>query len=228
MVCLHPTSDQHMRGPVGLANRESNHHALHLVRRGYVCIAPRNFLWEKQGRTWQQAADEVLKDGRFKTGMARMLFDAMCAVDLLAARPEVDADHIGAIGHSLGGKEALYLAAFDQRIKAAISCEGGVGLSFSNWDADWYLGKQIKAADFHHDNDEVIALVAPRALMVIGGGSADGEKSRPYVESGKRLWKLFAREDALDLVVHNEGHNFPAPGPVREKVYEWLDQWIMQ
>ena len=39
MVCLHPTSDKTILGPVGLANRESNHHALHLVRRGYVCIA---------------------------------------------------------------------------------------------------------------------------------------------------------------------------------------------
>jgi dienelactone hydrolase len=230
MVCLHPTSTEHMRGPVGLANREPNHHALHLVRRGYVCIAPRNFLWEKPNRTWQQAAEaglDVLKEGTFKTGMARMLYDAMVAADVLAARPEVDKERIGAIGHSLGGKEALYLAAFDERIKAAISCEGGIGLSFSNWEADWYLGKQIKQPDFKHDNDEVLALVAPRAFLLIGGGQADGKQSQPYIDACKPLWRLFDKPDALQLLVHDEGHNFPSPGPIRESVYEWLDKHIM-
>jgi hypothetical protein len=132
MVTLHPTSKTSLRDPVGLANRESVHFALHLVRRGYVCIAPRNFLWEKDNETWQQAADRVLKGGKWKTGMARMVWDAIRATDVLLERPEVDAKRIGSIGHSLGGKEALYHAAFDERIAAAISCEGGVGLSMSN------------------------------------------------------------------------------------------------
>jgi pimeloyl-ACP methyl ester carboxylesterase len=159
--------------------------------------------------------------------MARMLYDAMCAVDVLAKRPEVNADRIGAIGHSLGGKEALYLAAFDDRIKAAVSCEGGVGLDFSNWDADWYLGQQIKAPNFHHDNDEIIALVAPRALMVIGGESADGEKSRPYLDAARPVWRIMGAEDeALKLVVHKDGHNFPEPGALRDQVYEWLDRQL--
>src|SRR5687767_1049677 len=120
-VVLHPTDDQTIRGPVGLANRETNHHALHLVRRGYVCVAPKNFLWENEGQTWQEAADELKKARRFRTGMARMVFDAMRAVDLLVDWPQVDHDRVGAIGHSLGGKEVLYLAAFDPRIRATIS-----------------------------------------------------------------------------------------------------------
>src|SRR6185295_11041317 len=124
----------------------------------------------------------LLKAGQFKTGMAKMIWDAMRAVDLLESREEVDVKHIGAIGHSLGGKEALYLPAFDERIVASVSCEGGVGLSFGNWDADWYLGKQIRTSNFGHDNHEIMSLIAPRALLVIGGESADGAKSWPYVE----------------------------------------------
>ena len=30
-------------------------------------------------------------------------------------------EHLGCIGHSLGAKEALYVAAFDERIKAAVA-----------------------------------------------------------------------------------------------------------
>ena len=222
MVCLHPTSKATNRTVVGLEGREQVHYALHLVRRGYVCIAPRNFLWEVEGDTWQQAA-ERLKRGRWKTGMARMLFDAIRATDVLFERPEVDRQRIGTIGHSLGGKEALYHAAFDERIVAAVSCEGGVGLKLSNWEADWYLGEQIKSPAFGRDNHEVMSLIAPRAILVIGGESADGAFSWPFVETCLPVWRLYDAEHRVGLLRHDQEHNFPAPGPVRERVWEWLD-----
>ena len=73
-----------------------------------------------------------------------MLYDASRAVDLLVAIEDVDPHRIGAIGHSLGAKEVLYLAAFDERVRAVVSSEGGIGLSYSNWDAPWYLGEAIQ------------------------------------------------------------------------------------
>jgi dienelactone hydrolase len=222
MVCLHPTSKATMRTVVGLEGREQVHYALHLVRRGYVCIAPRNFLWEVEGETWQQAAERVKRDG-WRTGMARMVFDAIRATDVLLERPEVDPKRVGTIGHSLGGKEALYHAAFDERIVASISCEGGVGLKLSNWEADHYLGAQIRSPDFRHDNHEVMSLIAPRALLVIGGESADGAFSWPFIEACLPVWRLHGAEERLGLLRHDEKHNFPAPGPVRERVWEWLD-----
>ena len=222
MVCLHPTSPATIRTAVGLEGREQVHYALQLVRRGYVCIAPRNFLWEAPGQTWQQAADRVIASG-WNTGMARMVFDAIRATDVLVDRPEVDKKRIGTIGHSLGGKEALYHAALDERIVAAIACEGGVGLKFSNWEADWYLGKQIQAADFSHDNHEVMSLIAPRAMLIIGGESADGARSWPYVEACLPVWRLYGAESRIGLLRHDEKHNFPSAGPMRERVWEWLD-----
>jgi hypothetical protein len=199
------------------------HYALQLVRRGYVCIAPRNFLWEGEGQTWQQAADRVIASG-WKTGMGRMLFDAIRATDVLLEQREVDGKRIGTIGHSLGGKEALYHAAFDDRILAAISCEGGVGLKFSNWEADWYLGKQIQSPAFTHDNHEVMSLIAPRAILIIGGESADGAKSWPYVEACLPVWRLCGAEERVGLLRHEEKHNFPSPGAKRQRVWEWLDE----
>lgn len=225
-VVLHATSNTHMRDPVGLSGREAMHIALHLVRRGYVCIAPRNYLWSEPGKPYQQIAEDVLARAPWKTGMARMTWDAMRATDVLAARPEVDPKRLGSIGHSLGGKEVLYHAAFDPRIRAAVSCEGGIGLTFSNWDAPWYLGKQIQEPGFPLDHHEVLALVAPRAFLLIGGESADGAQSWPYIEANLPVWRLFGREERLGLFRHPYGHDMPPPGPDREKVYAWLDHWL--
>jgi pimeloyl-ACP methyl ester carboxylesterase len=159
--------------------------------------------------------------------MAKMLWDARRAVDVLAARPEVDARRLGCIGHSLGGKEALYLAAFEPRIRAAVSCEGGIGIPFSNWEADWYLGQQAQSPTFGMDHDSLLlALVAPRAFLLIGGSSADGPQSWPYVEAALPAWRLQQAEERLGLFLHPHGHDFPPPGPEREQVYRWLDHWL--
>ena len=42
------------------------------------------------------------------------------AIDLLTSLPDVDPHRIGVIGHSLGGHNALFVAAFDDRIAAAV------------------------------------------------------------------------------------------------------------
>ena len=139
-----------------------------------------------------------------------MLFDARRAVDLLASQPDVDPDRLGAIGHSLGAKEALYLAAFDPRIRATVSSEGGIGLTYSNWDAPWYLGEAIRRPGFGLDHGQVLALAAPRAFLLIGGDSADGDASWPYIAAALPVWSLTGAPDAVGLFNHRQGHAFPA------------------
>lgn len=226
MVVLHQTSRTAHRDPVGLDGRESVHLALHLVRRGYVCIAPRNFLWSRPDADYAALTREVLARSGHRTGMARMLGEAIRATDVLLQRPEVDPGRVGSIGHSLGAKEVLYHAAFDPRIRAAVSCEGGIGLRFSNWEAPWYLGPQVQREDFGGDHHEVLALVAPRAFLLIGGGSADGNQSWPYVEAALGAWSLTGHRERVGLLVHPHGHNFPPPGPDRERVWSWLDTFL--
>jgi pimeloyl-ACP methyl ester carboxylesterase len=159
------------------------------------------------------------------TGMAKMLFDATRAVDMLAAQADVDPRRIGAIGHSLGAKEVLYLAAFDERVRAAVSSEGGIGLTYSNWEAPWYLGDAIRRPEFSLDHGQVLALCTPRAFLLIGGDSADGDRSWPYIAEALPLWKLIGAADAVGLLNHHQGHAFPAVAQVR--AYEWLD-WFLR
>jgi cephalosporin-C deacetylase-like acetyl esterase len=58
------------------------------------------------------------------------VWDAQRLLDYLSPFPEVDHDHLGLIGHSLGAKMALYAAAMDDRITVVVASEGGIGLSF--------------------------------------------------------------------------------------------------
>jgi hypothetical protein len=155
--------------------------------------------------------------------MAKMLFDAMRAVDVLASLPEVDNERIGATGHSLGAKEALYLGAFDNRVKVIVSNEGGIGIDFSNWDAIWYLESEIHG--FEHQQHEILSLNAPKPFLLIGGDSADGEKSLPYVEAVRPIYELYGKStDAIQLFNHGTGHSVH---PEAEKrTYEWIHKYL--
>lgn len=225
-IVLHSTVAYTIRQPAGLEGSPDKHIGLHLARRGYVTFSPRCFLWQysRDGKLLQ-AVDWLRTRHPHVTGMGKMLFDALRAVDILVGQPNVDPKRIGAIGHSLGAKEALYLAAFDPRIRATVSSEGGVGLTQSNWEAPWYLGEAIRRPGFPLENAQVLALIAPRAFLLIGGNSADGDASWPSIEAAIPVWSLTGAADAVGLFNHGQGHAFPAVA--QDRSYQWLD-WFLR
>ena len=143
-VVLHSTVDWTIRQPAGLEGPEELHIGLHLARRGYVAFCPRNFLWDyRQGANPNTAVEWLRKRHPMVTGMAKMIFDARRAVDVLSGQPDVDPRRIGAIGHSLGARKFFTSPRSTSGSCAAVSSEGGIGLHFSNWEAPWYLGDAI-------------------------------------------------------------------------------------
>lgn len=246
VLVYHQTTDETIREPVGLAGPASLHSALHLVERGYVVLCPRNYIWDYHGLSLpedeggkldhDEPVRKLMSDHPDWTGMGRMVWDGIRAVDFLQTLDEVDPDRIGCFGFSLGGKEALFSAALDDRIRAAVSMEGGLGLSYSNWHAPWYLGPRIRAPGFAMDNHEVLALAAPRAFLLAGSGGgisaddgtcaagADGERSWPYVEAVLPLYDMLGARDRLGILCHAHGHSVPAVA--REAAYGWLDRFL--
>lgn len=224
-IVFHSTTPESIRQPAGLADVPEKHFGLALARRGFVAFCPRNFLWPETTRI--AAAEETR---RFRQrhprakGIAKMLFDGQVALDILAARPDVDAARIGCIGHSLGAKEALYLAAFDQRITAVVSSEGGIGMAMSNWDAEWYLGDQIRQPDFAREHHELIALAAPRPFLLVGGDSADGAASWPWVSAALSVYRLYGAPVRLGLLNHKGGHAVPTD--VEPRLLQWLETYV--
>src|SRR5438034_551218 len=113
ILCLHQTNGQlGAKEPAGLGGNPNLHYALHLAERGYVTLAPD---YPSFG-----AYPFDFKKSEFKSGSMKAIWNNMRAADLLESREEVDSKRIGVIGHSLGGHNAMFTAAFDERIKAIV------------------------------------------------------------------------------------------------------------
>ncbi len=231
-VCLHSTTDETIAQPAGLGKEPDKAFALDLAQRGYVTIAPENFLWRypvpesvaREAKGYQAVARAFLEKYPGVKGMAKMVHDASCAVDYLRTLPRVNAGAIGAVGHSLGAKEVTYLMALDERVACGVSSEGGVAFEFTNYQDPWYLGPAVREPGFPLRAEEVPALIAPRAWLLIGGNSADGEKSRPYVAAVQPVWRVLGTPDACSLFVHDKGHAMPPEA--REAAFKWLDRYL--
>jgi len=220
VLVFHSTVNHSIRQPAGVEGTAEKAFAWKLAKRGSICLCPRNFLWPTNHKIEAKQETEKFHRAHPKSkGMARMLWDAQVALDLLLAVEGVDANRIAAIGHSLGAKEVLYLAAFDQRVKVTVSSEGGIGTTYSNWNAPWYLGPEIK--NFPHEHHELLGLVAPRAFLLIGGDSADGDRSWPFIEKALPVYRLYSDKPRLGLYNHQQGHSVPAKA--EERIYQWLD-----
>jgi pimeloyl-ACP methyl ester carboxylesterase len=170
---------------------------------------------------WQAGAEKLLKDNPSWTGMGRLAWDASRALDLLLEIPDVDPGRIAVMGHSLGGKIAFYAGALDDRFAATISSDFGMGFSFTNWDALWYLGKKIHHPDFALSHHQLLALQAPRPFLLIGG-EADRQASWQYINEARKVYDLYEGASSIGFFDHASGHR-----PTEESLhiaYGWLTE----
>ncbi len=225
VVVFHPTTPLQAKGVAGLAPEydEEKWQGVQLVRRGYVVWCPRNYI-ETPGTNWEGNAARVLAQHPNWIGMTRMVWDAIRAADFLESLPNVDRKRIGCLGHSLGGKEVLYAMAFDERYRAGVSSEGGIGLELSNWAAPWYLGAKIKQPRFNLENHEVLALIAPRAFLLLAGDSADDDRSWAFIQAAKPIYELLGSPGNIGWLNHHLGHRY-AP-EARAAAEEFLEQHL--
>ncbi len=222
-VVFHSTVDYTIRQPAGLEGPREKHLGLHLAQRGWVTLCPRCFLWQEKSpqEPYTAAVARFKKRHPRASGMAKMLWDGQRALDLLLSLPRVDPARVAAVGHSLGAKETLYLTALDGRVQAAVASEGGVGIAYSNWDAPWYLGPRVRSVrQWPYDHHELLALCAPRAMLIIGGESADGRRSWPLVAQALRVYRLYEPPWLLGFFNHYRGHAIPLEA--EERIYGWL------
>ena len=97
--------------------------------------------------------------------LTQNLWDLRCSLDVLAQHPLVDPQRIGAVGLSYGGTGTLFLAAIDERVKAAV-----VSGYFSSWAAahrvPWNMcGSQVLPGLLGRlEHVDLGALIAPRAV----------------------------------------------------------------
>ncbi len=223
IAALHPTTTDTIRQPAGLEGKPETAFGLNLARRGCAVICPMNFLWVGPG-DYNSRVEAFGRRHPGSKGMAKMLYDAQVALDILENLSYVDRRRLGAVGHSLGAKEALYLAALDPRVKATVSSEGGIGTRYSNWEAAWYLGPTIHEPSFDHEHHELLALIAPRPFLLVGGDSADGARSWPFIQAALPVYELYGKPARLGLLNHGKGHTVPPEAS--QRIEQWLTTYL--
>ncbi len=234
-VVLHPTVDMSIDEPAGVRSSDGIAHGpralgWHLAKLGFVVICPRNYLWPANDRIEAAAQSDLWmrrranQEGTSKMlGMGKMLYDVQVAADLLLDHGMADPNQLSVLGHSLGAKEALYAMAFDERFRAGAASEGGIGIGFSNWDAEWYLGSGVKHSSFSHEHHELLALIAPRAFLVVAGDSADGDRGWPLLVEAQSRYSLFGARNRLGQFNHRQGHPLNESGS--QRMLEWVDTY---
>jgi dienelactone hydrolase len=211
---------------VGLAGDPDQAYAAELAERGYVVIAPDALAFEE--RNWSNPSGEAeyfelatrLVQG--KTLLAKCLHDVGAAIDYLEARPEVDPLRIGFIGHSYGGRMAIWAPAVDARIRASVSNCGCVNYkqSFTH-DTGVQMEFCLPGVLQFGDVEDIVRLVAPRALLL--QATSDDQWSR-----GARAMFEYAQSSfpkgKLGFGYWSGGHVFTPE--MRQAAYRFLEEQL--
>lgn len=199
----------------------------HLAEQGYFVVCteafPFNTVPQPEMKVWsswwEAGAKKLLSDHPHWTGIGKLTADTMRTVDLLLEQREVDPDRIGVMGHSLGGKMAFYAGSVDERLKAIVCSDFGIGWRFTNWEYPWYHGGQIFRKDFTLGHHQLLALAAPKPFFLFGG-EADRSASWQYLNEARKVYALYGKPEAIGFFDHASGHR-----PTRESLkvaYSWL------
>ena len=230
MLCLHQTTSIGKGEPAGLGGKENLHYAQELAERGYVTLAP-------DYPNFGDYKFDAYAHGYSSTTM-KGIWNHIRAVDLLQSFPQVDRQRIGVIGHSLGGHNALFVAAFDTRIKAVVTSCGFnsffkyYGGDLTGWSHKGYMpriatvyGKDPKQMPF--DFTEVLAALAPRPVFINAPMRDDNFEVSGVTDcvlAATPVYRLFKAEDRLAAQHPDCGHDFPPE--VRQAAYKFLERWL--
>lgn len=236
MLCLHQTISIGKNEPVGLGEQESKRQALHLVKRGYVCLAPDYPSFGEYEFDFQRAFQE----GRFESGTMKAIWNNMRAVDLLSGLPDVDPKRIGVIGHSLGGHNALFTAAFDPRLKVAVTSCGFCsfhkyyGGNLKGWTSDRYMpkiaseyGSDPKRVPF--DFDDVLVSIYPRAIFVMApqrDANFDVSGVHDVLAKVEPSYAQGGIANRIQAVFPDAGHEWPEKE--RDAAYRFIDSVLKE
>jgi Abhydrolase family len=231
VLCLHPTSRELGKGiPTGFGDKPDRHYAVHLVERGYVCVAPD---YVNMG----EYKFDPYKNG-YASATMKGIWNHMRCVDLLQSLPEVDGERIGVIGHSLGGHNSMFVGVFDERIKCIVSNCGFCSFptymkgNLAGWSHDGYMPRirnvyDLKPEKVPFDFAEVVAALAPRAFLAsapVKDHNFDLQGVKDCVAAAKPIYKLLGVEAKLKGYYPPGAHEFP--DDARTTAYDWLDRWL--
>lgn len=236
VLCLHPTDATiGHKVVVGLGGRENRQYATELAQRGYVTISP---AYPHLANYWPNLG----KLG-YLSGTMKAIWDNSRALDVLESLETVKVDTtrgFGAIGHSLGGHNAIYTAVFDDRVSVIVSSCGFDAYPdyYDGAEKRWFFGKgwcQIRYMpmmsnyrgrlnEIPFDFTEMLGALAPRSVYVnapLGDRNFGWKSVDRCVAAAAPIYKLAGAEERLVVEHSDYDHDFQPDQ--REAAYKTLD-----
>lgn len=236
MLALHPTGADGKKIVDG-EGKENRGYARELAGRGYIVIAP-------DYPSFGDLSGYDFNNDRYQSGTMAAIFYHMRCVDLLTDRSDVDPERIGVIGHSLGGHNAMFVGAFDERLKVIVTSCGWTQLEYYDigpvasehyggrlgpYAQDRYMplvrdrykldGEQIPI-NYH----EMIALLAPRAFFSNSPLNDANFEVRGVIkgmEMAKGVYHFLKADNQIQVRYPEAEHDFPTE--TRRQAYEFID-----
>lgn len=168
---------------------------------------------------------------------------------LIADEYHLDMSKIAVTGCSYAGKMALFAGAFDERVTLTIAQEsGGGGINSWRTSADfasrgtniekidntnysWFM-QSLKSQDPYklpHDHHELIAMIAPRAVIALGNpgyewlGDESGYKS---MMAATEVWKAMGIEDRIGFDFTGGHEHCQAASSQTKSVTAFVDKFL--
>ncbi len=169
-------------------------------------------------------------------------------IEIVQDQINADLGHITVTGCSYAGKMALFSGAFDERIALTIVQEsGGGGINswrvsetignvekIDNTNYSWFMESmrtnfQGRVGTLPHDHHELMAMIVPRALLVLGNPPYEwlGDESG-YVSSRavQEVYKTFEIDDRFGFSFRSGHNHCSLPTESNSEVQAFVDKFL--
>jgi len=196
---------------------------------------------------------ELVENGAYSWwpwGVSRLID----GLEIVGAAANIDMKHIGITGCSYAGKMALWSGAFDERIALTIAQEPGGG-GAAAWrvseisdgfrgtqgveklgrtDNHWFLQSmwdfQNDVDKLPYDHHELVALICPRAVLVLGNTDytwLSDEAGYVSCVAAREVWKKFGIEDRMGYSIQGGHGHCQLPKSQYPEVEAFLDRFLL-
>ncbi len=210
--------------------------AYQLTRRGFVTLSigwPRSYT-EQQSPSLQP--------------LSCLAYIAANCYNALAVLPEVDPDRVGIVGHSFGGKWAMFASCLYDKFACAAYSDPGIVFDEKranvNYWEPWYIGSEAGRTrkpgvptqenprtgpyktliETGHDLHELHALMAPRPLLV-SGGAEDQPQRWKALNHAIAVNRLLGYENRVAMT-NRVGHSPTEES--NEQLYLFFEHFLMR
>jgi len=207
----------------GLEDSPHRANALELARAGLITLTvePRGF--GRLGAVGHLQLDAIARlVGRTWHGL--VVQDGMRAIDYLLTRPEVDPTRIGVAGIGAGGAQAMYTAALDDRVQAAVVA-GYLGRYLvASLDRERCTCNDIPGILRYAEMGDVAALIAPRPALYVNGRNDPNTSpgAREALAIARHVYQVLGVPQRVRLIEpETTGRTFD-----NELAIGWLCRWL--